>query len=352
MTGACALLPRRWISRSLLLLLALSPLLTSAPKAPGHKSHPLYDPLVRKGFEHFYNLEFPEAVAIFQQAVEAAPDDPNAYNHLAEAVLFGMMNRTGALESQMVTGGDSFLRHARMEPAQEEQALFASSIQKVLEMTGQAIEKNPNDADALFARGEAIGFRGTYNYMVKKSWIDSLKDATEARRLHNRVFELDPARIDARMMQGLNDYLIGSLPLFYKMLGFLAGFHGDREEGMRTLKLVAEQGAYSKVESEFLLCVIYRRERPRCWTPTRVPTPGCGWGSATTSKDAAPTPCTPMNRPPPSRPRENRPRKPGSTSTRRSRARSCVRSSTKRNCRNPDRRQTTSTLWESVFDWF
>jgi tetratricopeptide (TPR) repeat protein len=63
------------------------------------------------------------------------------------------------------------------------------------------------------------------------------------------------------MMQGVNDYLVGSLPLFYKMLGVLAGFHGDREAGMRTLKLVAEQGAYSKVESEFLLCVIYRRER-------------------------------------------------------------------------------------------
>jgi tetratricopeptide (TPR) repeat protein len=241
-----------------LLLLALAPL---AAAAPGRAAHQFSDPLAQKGFDHFYNLEYPEAIAVFKQAVEVAPDDPNAYSHLAEAVLFGMMNRAGALESQMVTGGDSFLRHAGMEPAQEEHALFASSIQKVLDMTGEAIEQNPNDAEALFARGEAIGFRGTYNYLVKRSWIDSLRDATEARRLHNRVFELDPTRIDARMMQGVNDYLVGSLPLFYKMLGVLAGFHGDREAGMRTLKLVAEQGAYSKVESEFLLCVIYRRER-------------------------------------------------------------------------------------------
>lgn len=258
MSGAS---PHRRIAGALLLLLALVPLLTAASRTPSHKVRQIYDPLGRKGFDHFYNLEYPEATAIFKQAVEASPDDPASYNRLAEAVLFGMMNRTGALESQMVTGGDSFLRHARMEPPQEEQGLFASSIQKVLELTGQALEKNPNDADALYARGVAIGFRGTFNYMVKKSWIDSLRDAIEARRLHNRVVELEPARVDARMMQGVNDYLVGSLPLLYKMLGTVAGLHGDREAGMRTLKLVAEQGVYRKVEAEFLLCVIYRRER-------------------------------------------------------------------------------------------
>jgi len=261
MTSGFALPAVRRSARSLLWLLAFAPLFAAAPN---HKSRQLYDPLVRKGFDHFYNVEYPEAIALFKQAVEASPGDPNRYNHLAEAVLFGMMNRAGALESQMVTGGNSFLRQPKMEPTPEEQTLFASSLQKVLELTGQALEKNANDADALYARGVAIGFRGTYNYMVKKAWIDSLHDATEARRLHNRVFELDPTRIDARMMQGVYDYLVGSLPLIYKMLGFLAGFHGDREEGMRVLKLVAEQGVYNKVDAEILLSVIYRRER-RPW---------------------------------------------------------------------------------------
>ena len=229
--------------------------------APGHKGRPLFDPLVRKGFDHFYNVEYPEATALFKRAVEASPNDPNRYNHLAEAVLFGMMNRAGALESQMVTGGNSFIREAKMEPTQEEQELFASSIQKVLDLTGEALEKDPNDANALYARGVAIGFRGTYKYLVKKAWLDARHDATEARKLHNRVSELDPTRIDARMMQGVHDYLIGSLPLVYKMMGFLAGFHGDREGGMRTLELVAEKGLYNKVDAEILLGVIYRRER-------------------------------------------------------------------------------------------
>lgn len=243
------------------LVLAVAPVVSSASSRAAHQ---ISDPLVQKGFDHFYNVEYAEAADDFKKAVEAAPDDPNRYNHLSEAVLFGMMHRAGALESQMVTGGNSFLRESKMEPTPEEQALFASSLQKVLEMTGKTLETDPNNVDALYAQGVAIGFRSTYNYLVKKSWIDSLRDATTARKRHNRVLELDPSRVDAHMMQGMHDYLIGSLPLVYKMLGFLAGFHGDKDEGIRELKMVADEGVYNKVDAEILLSVIYRRER-RPW---------------------------------------------------------------------------------------
>ena len=240
------------------LVLAAAPAASAAFNAAVHQ---LKDRLMQKGFDHFYNVEYAEAADVFKQAVEAAPDDPGRYNHLSEALLFGMMHRAGALESQMVTGGNSFLRQSKMEPTPEEQALFASSLQKVLELTGKTLAADPANVDALYAQGVAIGFRSTYNYLVKKSWLDSLRDATAARKLHNRVLELDPTRVDAHMLQGMHDYLIGSLPLVYKMLGFLAGFHGDKDEGIRKLKLVAEKGVYNKVDAEILLSVIYRRER-------------------------------------------------------------------------------------------
>ena len=35
----------------------------------------------------------------------------------------------------------------------------------------------------------------------------------------------------------MHDYLVGSLPFTYRMVGFLAGFHGDRESGIRTLRV-------------------------------------------------------------------------------------------------------------------
>ncbi|MGD0001043.1 MAG: tetratricopeptide repeat protein [Bryobacteraceae bacterium] len=245
----------------LLAFLAAAPPVNHGTAAPSARAQ---DPLIEAGFEHFYNLEYGASIAIFQQAIKAAPEDASRYNHLAEAVLFGMMYRSGALESQMVTGGNPFLRRPKMEPTSEEQRLFTSSIDKVLDLTGRTLANNPNDEDALYAEGVALGFRGTYDYLVRKAWLESLREVTVARKLHNRVSEMDPARVDARMMQGAHDYLVGSLPLVYRMIGFLAGFHGDREQGIRTLRLVAEKGVDNKVDAQILLGVIDRRER-RPW---------------------------------------------------------------------------------------
>jgi tetratricopeptide (TPR) repeat protein len=91
--------------------------------------------------------------------------------------------------------------------------------------------------------------------------MDSLRDATAARKSHNRVVELDPNSMDARLIQGLHDYILGSLPFHIKILGFLAGFHGDREAGVKTLQMVAEKGHMNRNDAQVLLAVIYRREK-------------------------------------------------------------------------------------------
>jgi len=95
---------------------------------------------------------------------------------------------------------------------------------------------------------------------VKKAWHDSLKDANAARKLHNRITELEPSNVDARLVQGLHDYIVGSLPWGYKMLGFMVGIHGDKEKGIRTVQDVAKNGKLNRVDAEILLCALYRRE--------------------------------------------------------------------------------------------
>lgn len=219
------------------------------------------DPLVQSGYDHFYNLEYPQAIADFRKALEAAPNDPARHNHLAQAVLFQLMFRAGALETEMVTGGNPFIRRPKMEPTPEEEQVFTQAIHESLRLTNEALARNQNDAAALYAQGVALGFRGTYNYLVRKAWLDALRDVTAARKLHNRVVELEPSNIDARMMQGVHDYIVGSLPWGYRLLGFLAGFHGDRAQGIRTVRLVAEKGDLNKVDAQILLGVVARRER-------------------------------------------------------------------------------------------
>jgi tetratricopeptide (TPR) repeat protein len=213
------------------------------------------------GFEHFYNLEYDEAIAEFQREIAARPDDAANYNHLALAILYREMFRFGALESELVSGGDAFLRRAKMNPTAAQQREFDGAVQKAMALSQARLAANPRDAQASYALGVAHGLRSNYNFLVRKAWMDSLSDATSARKLHNRVTEIDSSVVDARLVQGIHDYVVGSLPWHIKLVGFLAGFRGDKTEGIRTLEYVAAHGDQNRVDAEVMLCAIYRRER-------------------------------------------------------------------------------------------
>lgn len=219
------------------------------------------EPAVSKGFDHFYNLEFDAAIGEFRAAVQREPNNPERWNHLAQSILYREMHRAGALESELVSGSNPFLRRAKMNPSAEDRAEFDEALRRSMTLAQDKLRLQPNDIPSLYALGVAHGLRANYNFLVRKAWRDALRDATEARTHHNRVTELNPALTDARLVQGVHDYVVGSLPWMYKMLGFLAGYRGDRAQGVKTLQLVAQKGDRNRFDAEVLLAAIYRRER-------------------------------------------------------------------------------------------
>ena len=217
-----------------------------------------------RGFDHFYNLEYDQALAEFEAAQKQDPQAIGPYDHMAQTLIYREMYRNGALETELVSGNNPFLRREKMNPPQEVQREFTEAIDKAISLANARLRKNPDDTSALYARGVAYGLRANYNFLVRKAWRDALHDATEARKDCNRVSELDPANYDARMIQGVHDYVVGSLPWTWRMLGFLIGFHGDKERGLRTIEEVSKKGNLNKVDAEVLLCALYRREgQPR-----------------------------------------------------------------------------------------
>jgi tetratricopeptide (TPR) repeat protein len=216
--------------------------------------------LIDEGFSHFYNLEYDEAIAVFDKAIAQNPNNPDLHNHMAQTLIFREMFRDGALESELVSGNNSFLRRAKLNPSPETEKRILDEIAKAMALTDARLKKNPNDTAAMYAQGIAYGLRSNYYWVVKKAWHDSLRDATSARKLHNRIAELEPNNVDARLVQGLHDYIVGSLPWSYKMLGFLIGIKGDKEKGIRTVQDVARNGRLNRVDAEIFLCALYRRE--------------------------------------------------------------------------------------------
>jgi tetratricopeptide (TPR) repeat protein len=217
--------------------------------------------LVERGHAHFYNLEYDQALVDFEQAAHEHPESPDLHNDIAKALVFREMYRDGALESELVSGNNSFLRRPKMNPTPEVRERFLGEIQKAMDLAQAQLRRNPRDTSALYALGISYGLRCNYFFLVEKAWKKSLDDATQARKLHNKITEIEPGNVDARLVQGLHDFLVGSLPLGWRMLGMLIGFHGDKARGIRTIQEVAARGTINRVDAEIMLCALYRRER-------------------------------------------------------------------------------------------
>src|SRR3954454_8218297 len=123
---------------------------------------PAQQSLTNQGFDHFYNLEYDEAVALFEKAIAQNPTSPDVHNHLAQTLVFREMYRNGALESELVSGNNSFLRRPKLNPTPETERRFLEEVVKAIELSDALLKKNPNDTAALYAQGIAYGLRSNY----------------------------------------------------------------------------------------------------------------------------------------------------------------------------------------------
>jgi Tfp pilus assembly protein PilF len=222
---------------------------------------PPLTPDMLRGFDHVYNLEYDQALTYFRQNLAAHPQDPQNSNHVAQTILNRAMLKAGALESELVSGTNPFFRRERMNPTAAEQQDFDTAIQTALARANERIAANPRDANSQYSLAVTYGLRANYNFLVRKAWLDSLKDSTAARKHAQLALDADPTYTDAKLILGLHDYIVGSLSWAYKMLGFIAGIKGDRDGGIRTMELVANSNANNRTDAKVLLAAIYRRER-------------------------------------------------------------------------------------------
>ena len=218
------------------------------------------DPLVREAFVHFYNLDYPGAVERFERFHSMHPGDPQPTALMLEAVVFQELYRQDLLDTTFYAN-DGFLtgRHATSEDAKTRDRVFGLADEAVHEADWR-LGRNPNDVDALYARAWARALKCTYLAMVERNFGAGFRLATKAKDDDKRVLELDPDYVDAKLVAGVYEYVVGALPWPFKLLIGFAGITGSKSVGLAMLTDAGKRGVITSVEARTTIALFLRRE--------------------------------------------------------------------------------------------
>jgi tetratricopeptide (TPR) repeat protein len=218
------------------------------------------DPLNSSAFEQFYDMDYERSIQEFTQVLQRHPGDPDAINHLLTAVLFRELYRIGALNAGEYAN-DSFInsRHRPADPHVCDQV--KSLVEQAEKIEEKRLEANPKDITALYARGVTRAQFATYTALIEHAWFSALRNALGARRDHEKVLELDPHNLDAKLIVGTHNYVIGNLPWGVKAASSVMGLGGNKEKGLEYLTQAAAGNTETSVDAKIVLVVFFRRER-------------------------------------------------------------------------------------------
>lgn len=218
------------------------------------------DPQTDVAFEHFYNMDYDRATQEFEKIVEKHPDDPFAINHLLTSVLMHDLYDTGAMNTGDYAN-DSFIGRAPRPTDDKTKERIKELVRRAQSLEEQKLKTNPNDVQMLYCRGVTRAQFAVYTGLVERAWFSALRNAVGARHDHERVLELDPNFVDAKLVVGTHNYVVGNLPWSVKMAAAIAGLSGSKDKGMAYLRDVAKSDGENAVDAKVVLTLFLRREQ-------------------------------------------------------------------------------------------
>jgi tetratricopeptide (TPR) repeat protein len=234
-------------------------LILLAFRIPASASSATPDPQVDAAFNHFYNMEFEQATHDFEKILARHPRDPFAVNHLLTSVLEHQLYETGAMNTGEYAN-DSFIGQthrtgdAKVNQRIQQLVVVAEGLEE------DQLKANPNDVDALYARGVTRADFALYTALIERAWFSALRNGVGARRDHERVLELDPSFVDAKLVVGTHNYVMGSLTWGVKVAVALVGLSGTKEKGLQYLREVSRSNGENAVDAKVVLSLFLRRE--------------------------------------------------------------------------------------------
>jgi tetratricopeptide (TPR) repeat protein len=141
---------------------------------------------------------------------------------------------------------------------EEYDELFYDKLEGVIDFCDEILDEEPDNVDALFFKGGALGFRGRL-YGIRNDWFDAAADGKDALPLVYRAYEIDSTNVDVQLGFGIYNYYAAVIPQKYPVVEPIMIFFpdGDKKKGLEQLNYVADKGKYARVESIYFLATLY-----------------------------------------------------------------------------------------------
>ncbi len=217
------------------------------------------DAATEQGFIHFYNMQYGPAIKDFEESLAKHPGDPYAVNHLLEGVLFQELHREGKLDAELYMS-NQFVHMKKQEPDPQAIARVEKLVSRALELENKQLKRNPNDVNALYARSVTQGLRAVKEALVSKEWFSSLRSGLGAYDDSKSILAIDPNFSDAKLIVGIYNYIVGSLPWLVKMAALLVTIHGSKSKGLALIREAAESNGEASVDARTTLALFLARE--------------------------------------------------------------------------------------------
>ena len=223
-----------------------------------------FPPALDQGYRDLYNLDFPGAHTVFQQYAATHPQDPLPVVSDAAAFLFGEFDRLHIIDVELFADQDRFDHRARLTPDPATRQAFDDRTSRAAQLADAALQRNPKDANALYAKTCISGMRSDYALLIEKRDLAALNLSKEASALSKQLLAADPTFYDAYLASGVENYMLSLKAAPIRFFLNITGAGTNKEEGIRLLRITAAQGHYLAPFARMMLAVAALRDnRPQ-----------------------------------------------------------------------------------------
>jgi len=217
------------------------------------------DKLRAEGYEALFNLDYEGARKGFREMIQLAPDNPSGAQCFASSLWIEQLNQSWELKATLYSTKTYTEGKRNTDPAQA--AEFRKWIRQTKALAQAKLKQNPSDIEALYFLGAAEGLDAAYAAAVEKKYRAALSNGSDAVDRHKEVLKLAPDFHDAELTIGLQNYIVGSLPLPLKVIAGTMGVRGSKKRGLETLERVSVEGHWARDLARVLLVDLYKREK-------------------------------------------------------------------------------------------